>query len=444
MKIIIAGDGEVGYYLARLLILEFRDITLIDTQHEKLAVAEKDLGIATVSGDSTSYKVLKKAGIENTDLLIAVTSAESSNITTCIIGKRLGAKFTIARIDNMEYLADTKSLDLRDTGIDVLISPESLAAREVKYILKSPALKETFNFHGKALYLMGLLLDEGSPVADRSIAETAGLIPYNSFMIVAVHRNDTTLIPNGDLQLMKNDLVYFVATEEGKDSVVEYAGKKTVRIKNLLVIGGSRTGKQIALKLSKYYRIKLIDKDIERCNYLAKNIPDVQIVCGDGTNIKLLEEEGLSTFDAIVSVTGNSETNIFACLIAKDYGVRKAIAMVENTGLFDYTREMGIDTLINKKMAAANYIFRYIIKGRILTHLYGVNARIQEFIVKQDSKAANKPIRELNFPENNVISGAVRNGAGYITLGDFQLQAEDKVYVFSLPGSSPDISSFFN
>lgn len=160
MKIIIAGDGEVGYYLARLLILEFRDITLIDTQHEKLAVAEKDLGIATVSGDSTSYKVLKKAGIENTDLLIAVTSAESSNITTCIIGKRLGAKFTIARIDNMEYLADTKSLDLRDTGIDVLISPESLAAREVKYILKSPALKETFNFHGKALYLMGLLLDE--------------------------------------------------------------------------------------------------------------------------------------------------------------------------------------------------------------------------------------------------------------------------------------------
>ena len=444
MKIIIAGDGEVGYYLARLLILEFRDITLIDTQHEKLAVAEKDLGIATVSGDSTSYKVLKKAGIENTDLLIAVTSAESSNITTCIIGKRLGAKFTIARIDNMEYLADTKSLDLRDTGIDVLISPESLAAREVKYILKSPALKETFNFHGKALYLMGLLLDEGSPVADRSIAKTAGLIPYNSFMIVAVHRNDTTLIPNGDLQLMKNDLVYFVATEEGKDSVVEYAGKKTVRIKNLLVIGGSRTGKQIALKLSKYYRIKLIDKDIERCNYLAKNIPDVQIVCGDGTNIKLLEEEGLSTFDAIVSVTGNSETNIFACLIAKDYGVRKAIAMVENTGLFDYTREMGIDTLINKKMAAANYIFRYIIKGRFLTHLYGVNARIQEFIVKQDSKAANKPIRELNFPENNVISGAVRNGAGYITLGDFQLQAEDKVYVFSLPGSSPDISSFFN
>ena len=166
-------------------------------------------------------------------------------------------------------------------------------------------------------------------------------------------------------------------------------------------------------------------------------------MCGDGKSIRLLEEEGLSNYDAIVSVTGNSETNIFACLIAKDYGVRKAIAMVENIGLFDYTREMGIDTLINKKMAAANYIFRYIIKGRILTHLYGVNARIQEFTVKQRSKATLKPIRELNFPENNIISGVVRNGIGFITLGDFQLQAEDKVYVFSLPGSSTDIDSFF-
>jgi len=444
MKIIIAGDGEVGFYLAKLLVFEFQDITLIDTQQDKLAFAEKNLGIATVSGDSTSYRTLKQAGIETADLLIAVTSDESSNITTCLIGKRLGAKFTIARISNMEYLVDTKSLDLRDLGIDVLISPESLATREVKYILKSPALKETFNFHGKALYLMGLLLEEDSPVIDKTIADTANLIPYNSFMIVAVHREGTTLIPTGKLQLRKDDLVYFVSTEEGKDVVIEYAGKKPVQVKNLLVIGGSRTGKYIALNLSKYYNIKLIDKDIEKCNYLAKNIPNVQIVCGDGTNIKVLEEEGLADYDAIVSVTGNSETNIFTCLIAKESGVKKAIAMVENIGLFDYSQRMGIDTLINKKMAAANYIFRYIIKGRVLTHLYGVDARIQEFVVKENSRVTQRPIRELNFPDDAIISGVVRNSNGFITLGDFQLQAGDKVFVFSLPQSNSGINSFFN
>lgn len=444
MKIIIAGDGEVGFYLAKLLVLEFQDITLIDTQPDKLVFAEKNLGIATVLGDSTSYKTLKQAGIENADLLIAVTSIESSNITTCLIGKRLGAKLTIARIDNMEYLMDRKSLDLNDLGIDVLISPESLASREVKYILKSPALIETFNLHNKALYLVGILLDENSSLINRTITETASLIPFNTFMAVAVHRSGKTLIPTGNLQFMKDDLVYFVATEEGKEIVTDYVGKKSAPVRNLLVIGGSRTGKYIALRLSKHYNIKLIDKDIDKCNYLAKNISNVQIVCGDGTNLKLLEEEGLSNYDAIVSVTGNSETNIFTCLIAKESGVKKAIAMVENIGLFDYSQRMGIDTLINKKMAAANYIFRYIIKGRVLTHLYGVDARIQEYIVKKDSRAVQKQIKELEFPRDAIISGAIRNGSGLITLGNVQLQADDKVFVFSLPQSISRINSFFN
>lgn len=444
MKIIIAGDGEVGFYLAKLLEIEFQDITLIDTQKEKLDFAERSLGIATVLGDSTSYKVLKEAGIESANLLLAVTSVESANITTCLIGKKLGAKFTIARISNVEYLIDKNTLDLHDLGIDELISPESLAAREVKYILKSPALTETFNLHEKALYIMGLLLEEDTSIVNKTISETAHLIPYNSFMITAVHRNGKTMIPTGGLQLKKNDILYFVSTEEGKNHVIEYAGKKSVQIKNILVIGGSRTGKYIALRLSKYYNIKLIDKDIERCNYLAKNVPNVQIVCGDGTDLKVLEDEGISNYDAIVSVTGNSETNIFTCLIAKESGVKKTIAMVENTGLFDYSQKMGIDTLINKKMAAANFILRYIIKGRVLAHLYGVDAKIQEFIVKRNSKITGKPINELNFPENAIISGVIRKGKGHITLGNFQLLADDKVFVFSLPQCSINVESFFN
>jgi trk system potassium uptake protein len=442
MKIIIAGDGETGFYLAKLLVLEFQDITLIDTQQEKLAFAEKNLGIATVLGDSTSYRVLQQAGIATADLLIAVTSVESSNITTCLIGKKLGAKFTIARINNMEYLVDRTSLDLRDLGIDVLISPESLAAREIKYILKSPALIEIFNLHNKALYLMGVILEEDSVLINRTIATSS--VPYNSFMIVAVHRNGTTIYPTGDLVFRKDDLVYFVSTEDGKEMVIDYLGKKSTPVKNLLVIGGSRTGKYIALRLSKYYNIKLIDNNMEKCRYLAKNIPDVEIVCGDGTDITVLEEEGLGNYDAIVSVTGNSETNIFTCLIAKESGVRKAIAMVENIGLFDYSQKMGIDTLINKKMAAANYIFRYIIKGRVLTHLYGIDARIQEFVVKKNSRATLKPIRELDFPANAIISGVVRDGAGFITLGDFQLKADDKVFVFSLPQNGSNIHLFFD
>ncbi|MCF8230603.1 MAG: Trk system potassium transporter TrkA [Bacteroidales bacterium] len=443
MKVIIAGDGEVGFYLAELLEKEYQDITLIDKQSEKLAFTENKLGIATIAGDATSYKVLKQAGIKNADLLIAVTSVEPTNITTCLIGKKLGAKYTIARINNMEYLVDKDTLDLRNLGIDELVSPESLAAREVKYSLKSPVLTEVFNLYKKDLYMMGVRVENDAPIINRSIAESAQLLSNSSFMIVAVLRDGKTLIPSGDLVILKGDLLYFVASDKGKEKVIQYAGKKPIKIKNILIIGGSRTGKYIALRLGEYYNIKLIEKNLETCNYLAKNIPHVQFVWGDGADIDLLEEEKISEYDAVISVTGNAETNILSSLLAKDHGVKKTIAMVENMGLFDYSQKMGVDTLINKKMAAANFVFRQILKGRVLTQLYGIRAEIQEFTIKKNSKIINKPIKEFNFPEDAIISGVIRDGKGYITLGDFELKPDDTVFVFSLPRSVKEVAAFF-
>lgn len=444
MKVIIAGDGEVGFYLAELLEKEYQDITLIDKQSEKLTLAENKLGIATVLGDSTSYMILNQAGIRNADLLIAVTSVESTNITTCLIGKKLGAKSTIARINNMEYLVDKDIIDLRELGIDELVSPESLAAREVKYLLKSPALTEVFNLYKKDLYMMGVRVEDDAPIINKSIAESTHLLTNASFMIVAVLRNDETLIPSGNLVILSGDLLYFVATNNGKEKVLDYVGKKRIQIKNILVIGGSKTGKYIALNLSKIYNIKLIEKNYEKCNYLAKNIPNVQFVCGDGANVDLLEEEKISDYDAVISVTANAETNIFSCLLAKDHGVKKTIAMVENIGLFEYSQKMGVDTLINKKMAAANFVFRHILKGRVLSQLYGINAVIHEFNIKIDSKLNNKLIKEINFPKNAIISGVIRDGKGYVTLGNFKLKYNDTVFVFSLPQNLEEIRSLFN
>lgn len=443
MKIIISGDGEVGFYLAKLLERAYKDITLIDTQKEKLSLVEKSLGIATVLGDSTSYKVLKEAHIESADLLIAVTSNEPANIATCLIGKKLGARYTIARISNMEYLVDKNILNLCDLGIDDLISPESLAAREVKYLLKSPALTETIEIDKGLLNIMGLIIDHQSPLIGKSILETSEDIPDNSFMVAAIHRNNFTLIPNGNTRFLEGDHVYFISTQQGKDQVLAYAGKKNYEIKKILIIGGSRTGKYIALRLNKSYGVKLIEKDLDKCNLLAQTIPNVHIVNGDGTDTNLLQEEKIWDYDAIISVTGNSETNIFTCLIAKEFGVRKNIAMVENIGLFDYSHKMGIDSLINKKLSAANYIFRNIHKGSIFSHLYGVEAEIQEFLVKKNAKVTRRPIKELNFPENAIISGVVRNNNGFITLGNFQLMADDKVFVFSMPPCSAKVNSFF-
>lgn len=444
MKILIAGDGEVGFFLATLLEKEYQDITLIDTQSEKLEIVEKKLGIATVLGDSTSYTVLQKANVQKADLLIAVTSNESTNIITCLIGKKLGAKYTIARINNMEYLLNKNILNLNDFGIDNLISPESLASREVKYILKSPALSENVEIEGGRLNIMSLFIDKYSPLIDKTIEQTTRNIQENSFIVAAINRNNNTIIPNGNTHFKNGDHLYFVTAQNQTQNIFRFAGKQDYEIKNVMVIGGSRTGQYIALRLSKYYHIKLVEKDLDKSRMLALNIPNVEIIHGDGTNIGLLQNEEIHKYDAIVSVTGNSETNIFIGLIAKEFGVKKSIAMVENIGLLDYSYKTGIDSLINKKLAAANFIFRSIKGGSVFSHLYGVNAEVQEFIIRNNSKLTHKPLNKLNFPEETLVGGIIREGEGKIPFGDFKLKGNDKVYIFSQPENSKRISAFFN
>lgn len=443
MRIIIAGDGEVGYYLAKLLILEFNDITLIDTQKDKLDYAEKSLGIATILGDSTSYVTLQEANINQTDLLIAVTSVESANITTCIIGKKLGAKLTIARISNLEYLEEERKHNFRMLGIDILISPESLASREVKYALQTPSLIEIFNLHEKSLYVMGILVEKEAAILGKRIIETRHLIPDNSFMILAILRQGNTIIPTGDTIFQEKDIIYFVSTENGKERVIDYAGKRPIRLKKILIIGASKTGQILSGKLASTYQVKVIDTNLEKCNQLAKRNPLVDVVFGDGTSTKILEEEKVEQFDAIISATGNSETNIVSCLLAKEYGIQKTIAMVENIGLFDFSQKVGIDTLINKKLAAANFIFRSISKIQVLAHLYGVDAKIHEFVIEQDSRLKGILIKNLKLPDGIIISGAIRANKGLITLGNFTFEEGDKVFVFSTNKNSSVVHSFF-
>lgn len=444
MRIIIAGGSDVGLYLAKLFEHELHEVILIESRKDTIDLAEKTLGVATVLGDSTSYKTLKEAKVETANLLVAVTETESTNITTCLIAKKLGAKYTIARISNMEYLIDKKTLDLRSLGIDELISPESLAAREVKHILAAPELTETFELEDGRFVVMGLRIDQNSPIVNKTIIETVGNVQSKAFTIIAIQRRGETLIPTGKTQFFKGDHIYFIATSEGRQEVLEYAGKKPISIESVLIIGGSRTGKYIAHRLSRYFRIKLIEKDLEKCNSLARILPNVQIVNGDGTNVKLLEEERIDEFDAFVSVTGNSETNIFTCLVAKELGAKKTIAMVENIALFDHSQKIGIDTLINKKLATANFIFRSIHKGGVLSHLYGVDAEILEFNLKVNSVVTNKPISELKMPENSIVGGVVRGNVGVIPTGNFRLQSADKVLIVSLPKKIESVNTLFS
>lgn len=445
MRIIIAGAGDVGFHLAKLLAYEEHDIVLIDLDIEKLRYVANHLDVATIKGSSTSYGVLMEAKIEKADLLIAVTDAEETNIATSVIGKSLGAKKTVARISNPEFLLDKDTLDLKTIGIDEIISPETLAAKEIKRLLGQSSVTDSFEFDNGKLTLVGITIDEDSELKDKFLTETAYLNPDHSFTTVAILRDNKTIIPHGHNRFMRNDHAYFIAQPDGVDKVLKLSKKPAFPIKNVMILGGSRVGIHTARRLSKTYNIKLVEKDKEKCFELADYLPDTLIINGDGRDVELLQEEGIDNMDAFIAVTGDSETNMISSLAAKNNGVRKTIALVENIDYIHLSQNIGIDTLINKKFIAANFIFRYVRKGQVLhiTSLHGVDAEVLEFEVKPDSKIIKHQLKSLKFPETAVIGGVIRNGSGYAVRGNFIFEAQDRVVVLSKPECIHTVESFF-
>lgn len=445
MRIIIAGAGDLGFHLAKLLAYEEQDIILIDQNSAVLEHASNHLDVHTIRGSSTSISTLEEANVSKADLLIAVTSIEETNLTTAIIGKSLGAKRTVARISNIEFLHQREKLDLKTIGIDEIISPESLAAKEIKRLLKESALTDTFEFEKGMLSLIGITVDEISELKDKTLTETAYLNPDQNFTTVAILRDSETIIPHGDSKFMLNDHAYFITEPNGIDRVMSLAGKERIEIKNMMILGGSKVGINTAKQLSKKYNIKLIEQDKDKCFTLADELPDTMIINGDGRDIDLLKEEGIDRMDAVIAVTGNSETNIISCLVAKNNGVRKTIAAVENIDYIHLSQNIGVDTLINKKLIAANFIFRYIRKGQVinLTSIHGVDAEILEFEVQPEAKILKHELRNLDFPRTAIIGGVIRKGMGYTVRGSFHFEPKDRVVVLSRPDCIHKVEGFF-
>jgi len=448
MRIIIAGAGEVGFHLAKLLSYESQNITLIDSNKESLTYADNHLDIKVLKGDATSISILRDAKVESSDLVIGVTSSETTNITLCLLAKQMGCKKTIARISNIEFIDNKELINFSEMGIDELISPEELAATEIQLLLNQSAFFDTYEFEEGVLRMVGVSLPPGAPFIGLSVKEAAGIFPGIHFMPIAMQRVGTqfTLIPRGDTIFKDNDQVYFVTDKEGVDELYKLAGKKKEEIKNVMILGGSKVGFNTARDLcAKDFNVKLIEKNKEKAFDISDSLPNVLVINGDGRNVELLQEESLESMDAFIAVTGNSETNIMSCLMARSKNIKKTIALVENVDYFQLSQSIGVDTLINKKLLAANNIFRYIRRGEVvaLTRLNNLNAEILEFEVKATSKVNGQIIRELDFPRAAIIGGIVRDGAGQIALGDFKIQEGDRVVVCCLPDAISKIERLF-
>ncbi|WP_421753565.1 Trk system potassium transporter TrkA [Croceimicrobium sp.] len=445
MKIVIAGAGAVGTHLATWLSSESHDITLIDHDADRLQNVDQNIDAIAISGEVTDFSILQRAQVADADLFISVTSVEEANILSSIYAKRLGAKKTIARISQMQYLTSDDVLNIRELGIDELISPESLAAREVRHLLNTNAASESIEFENGKINLLGLDIEEDAAIVGKTMAQIAGLRDVRDYIVVAIRRNGETIIPKGDTVVNANDHLFVITHAEGVEQVLEVTGRRKIKINDIIIVGGSRTGRHLARKLCRNFHVKLIEQNPEKAEEIASQHPEIMVLNFDGTDVEKLEEEGLKNADALVAVTGNSETNVLTCLVAKDRGVKKTIAMVENIEYLSLTQSIGIDSLINKKLAAANFIYRYIRRGDFVTlsTIHGIDSEVIEFNVSTKCQVTEKKIKDLDLPKGSLVGGVIRNNKGLIPTGDFSIQPGDKVVVFAKNECAKKVSRYF-
>ena len=445
MRIVIAGMGDVGYHLAKQLSSEEHDIIAIDMDEQILSHSDSMADILTINGSATSIATLKEAQVEKSDLFVSVTSSEEVNVTSAIIAKKLGAKKTIARIGNSEYLEEKVNESFSEIGVDFMIYPEELAAREMVNLILRSAATDVMDFEEGKLSVIGLRLDKDAPVIRKSVVDIANEFETFDFRIVALQRNFRTIIPKGNDKFLPNDQVFVITKPEGNSVVMKLAGKEEIKFDNIMILGGSKIGRRVAEQLENIMTIKLIESDEDKSLKLADSLSKTLVIKGDGRDIDLLAQEGIIDVDAFVAVTDDAETNIITCLMAKHLGVKKTIALVDKVDYIPLTQTIGLDSLINKKLIAANNISRFIRKSEVLAHstLEGIDADILEYVVQANSPVTKKPIKDLNFPKEAIIGGIIRGDESMIAVGDTRMISGDKVVVFALPGGVKKTENLF-
>lgn len=435
----------MGYHLAKMLSGNGHDITVIDQDSKQLAELSSLADIITIEGDATTFAVLRKASVRKCDLFIAVDSIENDNVLSAIMAKQLGAKKSIARIDNNEYLEPNNKEMFIDMGIDYLLYPEKIAAEEVINLLGHSSTTEFVDFSGGKLSLVVFRLEPNSSLVGAPISgfdQEQNL----SYRTVAIMRDGDTIIPKSSDAYMVGDMVYAISRHDAVSEVMALSGKGSVNINNMMILGGSRIGIQIAKELQDEVNIKLIDYNADKAYRLAEMLERTLIIHQDGRDTDAMMEEGLANMDAFVAVTGRSETNILTAMLAKRMGVKRVIAEVENMNYINIADSVGVDTIVNKKIVTASNIFRFTMSTDVLAIkcLTGSDAEVLEFIVKPNSPATKSTIGEMGLPEDVIIGGIVRGDKVFIATSNMQMNAYDRIVAFAMPSAISEIGYYFN
>lgn len=452
MLIVIDGAGEVGSHLAKMLSREDNEIAVIDNDEQRLAALTATADVEPIKGSPSSISALREAEVDKADLFIAVYPKETQevNIVSAMLAKRMGAAKVIARVNDVEYLNPENKLMFKEMGIELTFCPEKIAADEIVEQIHHSSTADTVDFAHGELQIAVFRLSEMSPLVDLKLIEFTQQLSKDEadqFRIIAISRDEKTIIPKFDTKFQFGDLVYTISRRESIDLLAKHLNVSDLKIENVMIMGGSQIAEMAAATLcDQIDSVKIIDRDHDRCVELSENLDDkVQVVCGDGRDSSVLSEEGIRDCDTFLALTGNDETNVLACVMAKKFGVPRTIAEVEKIEYIRLAEEMGVDTVINKKLITAGRIYKFTLsgKGRLVRNMSGTNAEVMEYTVAPGSAITKAALKDLDFPTGAVIGGVVRGTESFIAVGDTRIEAYDKVAVFALPETIKETDKFF-
>lgn len=450
MKVIIIGAGEIGYDLASVLSDEKHDVTVLDRSKSAIKEVSNSLDVLAMRGNATSVNDLVKAGVDEADIMIAVTSIDEVNMIASMMSKRLGANMVIARVRNDELSRQDSPIKPIDLGIDVIIHPELSAAQEIYQLIRSSSASDLVQLADNKIQIIGIRLEKSSPLIGKSLIEYAQKFPNLIFRVVSIARRGMTIMPRGKMKLQALDQIFIIAKTEDIPSIVDTTGRTDQHISSIMIAGGTPIGEMLAQILiqntDENYTIKLIEPDRTEAERLANNLREVMVLHGNPTDPNLLTSEGINETDAFISVTRDEESNIISCLMAKHLEVSKTVALVSKPDYIPLSQTIGLDSAINKKSAASDEIHRHVREGKLLsvTALHGVKAEVIELQADSKSKVVKKPIKDISFPDGCLVGGIINNGRVEIATGDSQIKASDRVIIFSLPKVVDKVTKLFN
>ena len=446
MFIIIVGCGEVGYNLARMLCYEHHDIVLIEEKAEKLKKAQDHLDVKTIQGSGTDFSTLESAGINNADMLVAVTDKDEVNILACMIANQDGVEKKVARVKNKQFAQEDAPLNEKNLDIDLIIHPESVVAAAVVKLLNQTAATDILEFADGKIVLIGIQLDRTTDLIDLSMEEVATKYKELNFRTVAILRRDRTIIPTGTTTFMKGDRIYITTQKENVEDIIKLSGKESAKIENVMILGGGQTGAEIARLLEKKSNVKIIESNEDKSEILADNLSKSLVIRGDGRDINLLAVEGIIDMDAFISVTGDDETNIISCLMAKHLEVPRIISLINKTDYSPIIPTIGIDAYVSKQLITVDKILKFIRRGSIVSvaSIPGLSAEVIEYIAGENAKITRKEVKHLQLPKGSILGAVSRGSDVFIPVGDSIIKANDKVVVFAQPTAIKEIGKMFN